>query len=165
MFSDFIFFFFFFLLVCRYCHFCRRRNTLSHFSERILFHFFLPSDSRGSIHIEAYFQKEGKWNYLHLGCGFIIVRWLNKVSSFNYYFSLLEIESTSEGMRPINSLRVTETLVHVVASYKRWPCFTKQHIPACIFKLSTNRYHTYTDNYITNWRLIIKIYKNSPTLK
>lgn len=40
------------------------------------------------------------------------------MSSFNYYFSLLEIESKSEEVRPISSLRVTESLGQVLGSYK-----------------------------------------------
>lgn len=43
------------------------------------------------------------------------------MSSFNYYFSLLEIESMSEEIRPINLLRVTEPLVEVLGSYKNEP--------------------------------------------
>lgn len=40
------------------------------------------------------------------------------MSSFNDYYSLLEIESKDEEIMLINSLRVTETLVQLLGSYK-----------------------------------------------
>ena len=72
-------------------------------------------------HSKLVFEKRGNkttymsYNLLYLRLHFINMSCLNKKSNFNFF--LLKIESLSEEVRFINSLRVIETPVQMLGSY------------------------------------------------